>query len=519
MKNKVKLFLLLAGIVASLILILAGSLWYVTECKYTDIDIQISPDERCELTLQMKGEPEWPFGSTYGRILVRYDDKMIKKINIEIHDDGAMLKKENWNILWGLAGAQITLRGSEQDDQILQIMYDGSDAFPGYSEEQLTAEMKKRYGNVKLSGRDGEFYCYDTGEFSFLVQNDLLMSDNYKMEDYRYLTDTYFSGRNRAYEYGQIGEGIEKSYTLIISLNSSSSEEKEWFCSDVINWLLFVTIELPFEENEALYQTISIRFKGEIYDYPLQYIQNFSQDNISDVYNDLYVFVESILAEDYEKNVSVKETAEDKTKSDDKNVNDNINDIDDKKDNTKEDENSELTEEIIQNYLSQEPDCSYQTADGTDYRMIPIDQACGSSYYVLIATADGGNSAVMVNQDPYLGSGGGAKWISFLQDGQTGFSCLTYSGGSYGSLYRTEDGGRSFENVEYPSAKAKLPDGTYYNPFVMPEKVYEKDGKLYMEVGQGPDGDYYGENGYCHGLYISEDNGRTWDYVKEIHLD
>lgn len=504
-----KLFLLLTGIVASLILILAGSLWYVTECKYTDIDIQVSPDERCKLTLQMKGEPEWPFGSTYGRILVRYDEKMINKINFEIHDDGAMLGKENWNIIWGLAGVQITLLGSEQDDQILQIMYDGTDVFSGYSDEQLTTEMKKRYGNIKLSGRDGEFYCYDTGEFSFLVKNDLLMSDNYKMEDYRYLTDTYFSGRNRAHEYGQIGEGIERSYTLIISLNSSSSEEKEWFCSDVINWLLSVTKELPYERNEELYQTISIRFKDEIYDYPLQHIQNFSQDNISDVYNDLYVFVENILEEDYEENISGKE----------KNTDDTNNNVDDKNGNREETENSELTEEIIQNYLSHEPDCSYQTADGIDYRMLPIDRACGSSYYVLVATADDGNSAVMINQDPYLGSGGGAKWISFLQDGQTGFSCLTYSGGSYGRLYRTEDGGRSFENVEYPSAKAKLPDGTYYNPFVMPEKVYEEDGKLYMEVGQGPDGDYYGEKGYCHGLYKSEDNGKTWDYVKEISVD
>lgn len=148
--------------------------------------------------------------------------------------------------------------------------------------------------------------------------------------------------------------------------------------------------------------------------------------------------------------------------------------------------------------------------------MIPADRACGSSYYVLIATADGGKSALMVNLDPYLGSGGEAKWISFLEDGQTGFSCLTYSGGAYGAFYRTEDGGRSFEEIEYPSAKAKLPDGTYYNPFVVPEKVYEKGGKLYMEAGQGANGDYYGEEGYCNGLYESEDNGKSWMYVKEI---
>ena len=83
-------------------------------------------------------------------------------------------------------------------------------------------------------------------------------------------------------------------------------------------------------------------------------------------------------------------------------------------------------------------------------------------------------------------------------------------------LYRTEDGGSSFDVVEYPSAKVKLSDGTYYNPFVVPEKVYEEDGKLYMEVGQGADGDYYGEEGFCNGLYESEDNGKTWTYVKEI---
>lgn len=45
--------------------------------------------------------------------------------------------------------------------------------------------------------------------------------------------------------------------------------------------------------------------------------------------------------------------------------------------------------------------------------------------------------------------------------------------------------------LEVTDIKEKA-DGTYYNPFVVPEKVYEKDGNLYMEVGQGADGDYYG---------------------------
>ncbi|MDD6070822.1 MAG: hypothetical protein PUC12_08435 [Clostridiales bacterium] len=492
MKRNLKKVLLITGILFALIIILVGSFWYVTECKYTDIDTQISPDGRCRLTLQMKGEPEWPFGSTYGRMIARYDGKTIKKLDFEIRDDGAMLGKENWNIVWGVAGVQVTLSGSEQEDQVIQIMYDGTEEFDGYSEEQITAEMEKRYGNVSVCGKEGNAYYYDTGKFFFWVQNDLIMVDNYQMEYYRYLTDAYFTGRNRAHEYVENGTGFERVYTPIIPLYASSSEEKEWFCSDVTNWLLYVMKELPYGENEELYQRIIIDYKGETFDYKFQHMQNFVQENIADVYNDLYDFVEKIVVQNYEEKGNGKEDVKEET------------------------EQIALTEETIQYYLSLEPDCSCQTSDGVEYRMIPVDRACGSSYYVLIATADGGKSVAMVNPDPYLGNGGGALWIRFLEDGKTGFSGLSYSGGAYGSLYRTEDGGRSFDKVEYPSAKVKLPDGTYYNPFVMPEKVYEKDGKLYMEAGQGADGDYYGEEGFCHGLYESADNGKTWNYVKEI---
>ncbi len=132
MKEKRKIILLLAGILVSLIVILAGSFWYVTSYRYTDIDTQTSPDGRCELTLQMKGEPEWPFGRTYGRILVRYDDKIIKKSEFGIQDDGAMLSKGNWSVVWQVTGVQVTLRGSEQEDQVLEIRYDGTEkqAFP-----------------------------------------------------------------------------------------------------------------------------------------------------------------------------------------------------------------------------------------------------------------------------------------------------------------------------------------------------------------------------------------------------
>lgn len=72
------------------------------------------PNERCQITFQMKGEPEFLFGATYGRIIAKYDGEIIKKINIVIYDDGATLRKSNWKINWYPAGVEITIMGSEQ---------------------------------------------------------------------------------------------------------------------------------------------------------------------------------------------------------------------------------------------------------------------------------------------------------------------------------------------------------------------------------------------------------------------
>lgn len=69
MKNKVKTGLLVIGFLAGLIVLLAGSFLYVTRFKYTEIDTQTSPDGRCRLILQMKGEPEWPFAVPTGELL------------------------------------------------------------------------------------------------------------------------------------------------------------------------------------------------------------------------------------------------------------------------------------------------------------------------------------------------------------------------------------------------------------------------------------------------------------------
>ena len=180
-----------------------------------------------------------------------------------------------------------------------------------------------------------------------------------------------------------------------------------------------------------------------------------------------------------------------------------------------------VTEEQKAYYLSLEAACSDTLSDGTEVRLLATDRACGSSYYTLIGVKDG--ECTFVNTDPFNGSGGEALFITFPgqkteERKQTGYAGLAYSGGSLGSLYLTEDGGRHFQALEISEPQISLSDDTTYCPFLIPEEVYEENGVVYLVMGQGPDGDYHDETGYPSGLYRAED-GRSFRYVKSIYRE
>lgn len=154
----------------------------------------------------------------------------------------------------------------------------------------------------------------------------------------------------------------------------------------------------------------------------------------------------------------------------------------------------------------------FYLSDKVGYNLDITGAAAGSRFYSLFGTSDGGNNWNIVNEDPFLGRSGGASGMTFIND-KLGFLCLSHSGGSYAELYRTEDGGVSYEQIEFPEVKISLDSSETYNPFDFPGMPYEENGVLNILVGQGDDGDY---NGNCEGLYISKDNGITWEYVMEV---
>lgn len=127
-------------------------------------------------------------------------------------------------------------------------------------------------------------------------------------------------------------------------------------------------------------------------------------------------------------------------------------------------------------------------------------------------TVDGGATWEMINEGPFKDSLGGAAGITFIND-KLGFLGLSHGGGTYSNLYRTEDGGVSYEKIEFPLKEVVLDNGESINPFDFPDMPYEENGVLNMLVGQGADGDY---NVNSKALYQSKDNGATWEFIKEI---
>ena len=84
------------------------------------------------------------------------------------------------------------------------------------------------------------------------------------------------------------------------------------------------------------------------------------------------------------------------------------------------------------------------------YRLVVTDAAAGSRFYALEKTTDGGTIWERINDDPFGGSIGVAEGIEFFTE-DFGFIGLQSASADYSRIFRTEDGGRSFTEIELPT--------------------------------------------------------------------
>lgn len=117
-------------------------------------------------------------------------------------------------------------------------------------------------------------------------------------------------------------------------------------------------------------------------------------------------------------------------------------------------------------------------------------------------TTDGGKTWTTINNgigSPTEGTFRSGSQLLFVNE-NIAFVTMPYASGDDSDLYYSEDGGINF-------TKVTLSDEQIYDDYYLPTI---EDGKLYLEVGQGNDGDY---NGGDSKKYCSEDNGKTWNEI------
>ncbi|MBO6137406.1 MAG: hypothetical protein J6O71_02225 [Lachnospiraceae bacterium] len=470
---------------------------YVTKWRLTEVGREASPDGRYELLFQAKGEADWPFGNSHARVTLSEGKEIITRFDVHIADDGASFRQSNYSVEWYPAGAVVTFTGSEQADEVYELLFDGSESFGGYTKEEASGILKDRYGiNIENITLNGDMFRVHAGRIAFFARNKLSLQDSYPMEAFKTITDRIFQDRiQRSVEWREQPQGdddLDKVYQPVIYLYGGS-QDITLYCSDVCDWLSFCLAELPYEKFRKVYTGFIPNVGGV--EHPVFYYDSFLTGGFDreGFYRALYIYVDQQL--------SAMNTVESRTEE---YVSSSVPEYDDS---------------TIEAWADIEEDCAYSFADGRVYKMVPVDRALGSSYYVLLLVKGEGKDreVELINPDPFIGSGGEASWLKFLDDGKLGFSCLTYNGGDDALFFRTEDGGEHYQLINYPSAMVELPDGTIYNPFVIPADVWEEDGSLFMTAAQGANGDYHGKDNKerVAGLYESKDNGKTFVFVRE----
>lgn len=126
MRKKLKVILFFIVIICAIVFIWGKSFSYITNDKKVTVDTSNSPDGKYELTLQAVGEPDWPFGSASGRLVLKKGEDKLSQTDFELHNDGGSINSSCWEVTWYEDYVEIILSGEEQFDEQVILYFDGT---------------------------------------------------------------------------------------------------------------------------------------------------------------------------------------------------------------------------------------------------------------------------------------------------------------------------------------------------------------------------------------------------------
>ena len=121
----VRVILGMAAFFNILIMILAGSFTYTIRYKIHDVASYTSPDGKYELLFQQVGDPDWPFGYTHARLVLKDEAGTIAKYSFDIADDGANARSDLCQVTWKATQVDAVISGEEQNDNQYILFFNG----------------------------------------------------------------------------------------------------------------------------------------------------------------------------------------------------------------------------------------------------------------------------------------------------------------------------------------------------------------------------------------------------------
>lgn len=124
MKKILKIILCIFGALVILLLAAVGFFVYLLDYQVRTVDQAESPDGTYELLLQSVGSPLF-FSSADGRLVLKQGKEKIAERDFTLYDDGGSVRADIWQVTWLQESVRIRISGSEQNDEWIEITYDG----------------------------------------------------------------------------------------------------------------------------------------------------------------------------------------------------------------------------------------------------------------------------------------------------------------------------------------------------------------------------------------------------------
>lgn len=105
--------------------VFVGSFTYTTKYKIHNVADSTSQDGKYILLFQQVGDPDWPFGHTHARLVLKDESGEIAKYNFDVANDGGNVGPDLWQVTWKDNCVEAVISGEEQKDTQYILYFNG----------------------------------------------------------------------------------------------------------------------------------------------------------------------------------------------------------------------------------------------------------------------------------------------------------------------------------------------------------------------------------------------------------